>query len=191
MMRDLNPRFISLRVAVLFTLFEASVIGLLWIAGGRITLQLIASYPPLTISFAVLVLHAILTFTAFPNFFFYERRFVIDLCMSKAARAPTGFYWRFVTHWFRGHGGRLVELPIGMKPYIIGQNRDLRVVIDHGHFCESSVEVAERTFRLYRELEVVKDGTNDEIEAVVRKYHEEGHVLPTVALDWRGTFVDG
>ncbi len=188
MMRDLNPEFFTFRKAALHALFWAVMIALSNRSLG-ITPETFFHSPRMVICLTVITLISLFAFVGYPNAPGRERHFVIDEVDTKAKLAPVGLYWRFKTHWYRGHGGRFVNVPMGTKAHRIGRD-DLRVIIDHG-YGDPTPEFAERVFRLYRDLESVKDGTVEEIEAVVRRFRAVGYDFPKVGLDTGGRFVDG
>ncbi len=188
MTHNLNPEFFTFRKAVLHALFWAAMIVLTNRSLG-ITPEMYFNSPRMVACLTLLVLLSLFAFVGYPNAPGRERHFVIDETNTKAKLASVGLYWRFKTHWYRGHGGRLVNVPMGRKALQIGRD-DLRVIIDHGYGAPTP-EFAERVFRLYRDLESVKDGTVEEIEAVVRRFRAVGYDFPKVGLDTGGRFVDG
>lgn len=188
MMHNLNPEFFTFRKAALHALFWAAMIGLSNHSLG-ITPEMFLHSPRMVTCLTLIVLLCLFVFVGYPNAPGRERHFVIDEVYTKAKLAPVGLYWRFKTYWYRGHGGRFVNVPMGSKTHRIGRD-DLRVIIDHG-YGDPTPEFAERVFRLYRDLESVKGGTFEEIEAVVRRFRAVGYDFPKVGLDTGGGFVDG
>ena len=187
MMRSLSPKIFTFQDSVIFALIWAAMIILsAW--SLSITPEMFFHSPRMVICLILMVALCLFTFVGYPNGLGRKRCFVIDEASTKAKLAPPGLYWRFKTHWYRGHGGRLVCIPMGSKTYRVGRDA-LRIIIDHG-YDNPTPEFAERVFRLYHDLESVKDGTADQIEAAVRHYYALGYDLPEVTLnDVVGRFV--
>ena len=133
------------------------------------------------------VLAWVFPFVAYPHiasahpFSSSRQYFVVDDDTEQVRLAPSGLYWRwrFSDRWYRGHGGRLIRLPIMVDVCPFPKHPGLVAYVTTS--SEPTPEEAERTLFLYAMLDSLGNGPPERIRSFVEDFNAKGG-YPKVAL---------